>query len=596
MTNGEKSETIDVQKVIKSAITCLENGKLQEAEYMLRDILKVQPHNVSALHFMGMIFYQRKDHHIAIDYIRKALHFAPDYVDAYNNLGIVLQEIGDLDSAISCYQMAIKLNPNFVRAYHNVGTALKEKWQIDDAIMNYKRALQLDPNFAEAYNSLGDAFQDQGKLTEAEKCYRHALKIKPMHTYFHNLLLMMNYDSRYDTRTVLAEHRKFAEQYEKPLYPLHVSHKKSKNISKRLKIGYVSPDFRKHSVAYFIEPVLASHNRRQFEIFCYSDVLKEDEVTERMQRHADHWQRIAGISDEEVYHFIREHGIDILVDLAGHTANNRLLVFARKPSPVQVSWIGYPATTGLSTIDYKIVDAYTDPPGLTDTFYTEKLLRLPDSFFCYRPDDDSPIVGDLPALKSAHVTFGSFNYFSKVSEETADVWATILKALPDSRLVMKARNFADKTARRCAIDMFVGRGIAVERIEMMPMKSSFREHLDTYNSIDIALDTFPYNGTTTTCEALWMGVPVVTLSGKTHASRVGTSILSNIGLTDFIAHTPEEYIETAVDTARNISALKQLRESLRKKMAHSALCNKESFAINLEHAYRRIWIAWCKAH
>jgi protein O-GlcNAc transferase len=587
---------MDIQKAIKSAINCLEAGNLQQAEHEFKEILKVQPNNVSALHFIGVIYYQRKDYNTSIEYIRKAIHFGPNYVDAYNNLGIVLQEAGQIDLAIACYQKATELNPHFVRAYHNLGTALKEKWQIDEAIIHYQKALQLDPEFAEAYNSLGDALQDQGKLEEAEKCYRHALKIIPSPTYYDNLLFLMNYDPRYNAQAVLAEHKKFADLFEEPLRSSRVVPGNDRTISRRLKIGYVSPDFRKHSVAYFIEPVLAAHIRQQFEIFCYSDVPREDEVTMRIRANTDHWQSITGISDEKVAAIMREDGIDILIDLAGHSAHNRLLVFARKPAPVQASWIGYPNTTGLSSMDYRFVDGYTDPPGLTDPFYTEELIRLPGSFLCYQADTDSPIVEELPAIKSGHITFGSFNYFTKVSPDIVALWTAIMNAIPDSRLVMKSRNFSDRTTCKYAMSLFAKNDIAPERIELLPIKPSFAEHLGIYNRIDIALDTFPYNGTTTTFEALWMGVPVVTLSGNTHESRVGMSILSNIGLTDFIAHTDEEYIEIAVTTAKNTSFLKILRESLRERMTYSTLCDKNKFTKNLEHTYRQIWNKWCKKY
>ena len=268
-------------------------------------------------------------------------------------------------------------------------------------------------------------------------------------------------------------------------------------------------------------------------------------------------------------------------------------LFARKPAPVQVSWIGYPNTTGLSTIDYRIVDGYTDPPGLTDPFCSEKLIRLPESFLCYLPDKDSPVVGDLPAMKSGHITFGSFNYFPKVSRETVAVWTAILKAVPDSRLVMKTRNFADSATRRYAMDMFIGQGIAAERIELSSMKTSFEEHLNAYNRIDIALDTFPYNGTTTTCEALWMGVPVVTFAGNTHASRVGKSLLTNVGLPDLVAGTFEEYVPIAVNLAGDLKRLQALRGSLRETMRNSPLTDATRFVVNLENCYMEMWEEWC---
>jgi len=297
--------------------------------------------------------------------------------------------------------------------------------------------------------------------------------------------------------------------------------------------------------------------------------------------------------DEQATELVRRDGIDILVDLAGHTSGSRVLLFARKPAPVQASWIGYPATTGLSAMDYKIVDRYTDPPGMSDQFYTEKLIRLPDSFLCYLPEKDSPEVGMLPVLSSGHITFGSFNNFAKVSPEGIELWGRILKTITGSRLLMKAKSFSDRSTRSYVLDMFARKGIPAERIELVSMKRSFKEHLDTYTRIDIGLDTFPYNGTTTTCEALWMGVPIITLAGSTHASRVGMSLLTNIGLPELVASTDEEYVSSAVNLACDLTKLRSLRETLRGRVMHSPLTDTKRFILNLEHCYRTLWEHWC---
>jgi protein O-GlcNAc transferase len=583
---------MDIRKAVKSAIDDLQAGDVKQAELLFKEILRIQPNNISALHFIGVICYQRKDYDSAIKYIKRALQLGPDYVDAYNNLGSVLQEMGRLDEAVVCYKKAVELNPNFVRAYNNLATAFKEKWRLHDAILNYRKAIELCPDLAELYNGMANALQDQGRLEEAEVYYRQALKINPLHTYYDNLLFMMNYNARYDAQAVFSEHLRFAGQFEEPLRAYIVPHRNDATTSRRLRIGYVSPDFRRHSVAYFVEPVIASHNRKKSEVFCYSDVAVQDEVTVRIRRYADHWMSITGMSDEKAAELIRKDRIDILVDLAGHTANNRLLVFARKPAPVQVSWIGYPNTTGLSTIDYRLVDSYTDPPGLTDPFYTEKLIRMPDCFLCYMPDRNAPVIGGLPALKCGYVTFGSFNYFPKVSQETVAVWSAVLRALPDAHLVLKTRNFSDETTRRYAMEKFTRQGIAAERIELLSVKTSFGEHLNTYNRVDIALDTFPYNGTTTTCEALWMGVPVITFAGSTHASRVGVSLLSNVGLPGLVAGTSEEYVSIAVNLAGDLERLSALREGLRDRMAHSPLTDAKRLVISLENCYRKIWEKW----
>ena len=300
------------------------------------------------------------------------------------------------------------------------------------------------------------------------------------------------------------------------------------------------------------------------------------------------------MSDEKAAESIRNDGIDILVDLAGHTGNNRILLFVRKPAPVQVTWIGYLATTGLSSIDYRIADMYTDPPGMTEHFFTEKLLQLPESFVCYLPDKDSPNFSKLPALTAGHITFGSFNNFARISHEVISVWSKILQTVPNSRLILKAFNFYDSTTRQNIIDMFTQRGISSERIVLLPWEKS-PKHLESYNLVDIGLDTFPCNGGVTTCEAFWMGVPVITFAGTAYDSRVGISLLSNIGLPDLVAKTPDEYISIAVNLAKDLNRLQSLREKLRDMMSHSPLCDAKRFIDNLENAYRRIWENWCQS-
>ena len=339
--------------------------------------------------------------------------------------------------------------------------------------------------------------------------------------------------------------------------------------------------------------MLASHTHERFEIFCYSDVLAPDNVTERLQGYADRWHNIADMQDEEVAELVLKDGIDILVDLAGHTGNNRMLLFARKPAPVQVSWLGYPNTTGLSTMDYRFVDPYTDPHGLTDPFYTEKLLRLPESFLCYLPDENSPDVGYLPETVSGHITFGSFNIFTKMTEEVLALWADILKNIPNARLLLKTKSFSDKQICAKVMKIFSQKGIYSERVELLGHQEHFLKHLSLYNRIDIGLDTFPYNGTTTTCEALWMGVPVITLAGNNHASRVGVSLLTNTGLEDLIAKTHDEYVDIAVNLAADTRRLQKLRRNLRPMMKNSPLTDAKRFTDNLENSYRHMWEMWC---
>jgi protein O-GlcNAc transferase len=622
---------MNTKKLIKKALADYQAGNFQHAIHLLEKILKKLPNDAELLHFLGTLYAQSENYDLAIQHIKKSLQFNLGNADAYLALGILTQQKGLIEEAEYYYKKVIQMNANSVEAYSNLGIILKQKRQFNEAIACFYKAIQIDSNLIPvyydlagtlvdtmkldeainicnkilqintadvfAYYILGNILMTQGKLCEAEICFQRAIQINPYELKpYQAFLMLMSYSRKYSIHTIFNEHLKFARQFEEPLHSKISSYTNERTLDRKLKIGYVSPDFKSHSVAFFIEPVLLSHNRDLFEIFCYSDVSLPDEVTNRIKEYPDQWRNIVGISDEKVAKLVSEERIDILIDLAGHTGGvNRILLFAHKPAPVQVSWIGYPTTTGLSTIDYKIVDNFTDPLGMTEQFYTEKLLRLPEIFLCYLPPKDSPDVNILPALTRGYITFGSFNNYVKVTPEVITLWSRILKAVPNSRLIMKSHSFSDKTTCSHANSLFTSEGIEAERIELLQMVPSIRDHLMLYNQIDIGLDTSPYNGTTTTCEAMWMGVPVVTLAGDTPASRVGVSLLSNVGVKELIAKSYEEYVEIAVNLARNTQRLQLLRERIRDMMRSSPLCDAKRFTANLEIYYRQIWERWCKS-
>jgi protein O-GlcNAc transferase len=609
-------------------LTLQQEGRLDEAIDCYLKTLELNPSLTGIYYNLGTVFQDKRDFEKAERYYLEAVARNPDDADAHYNLANVLRESKKIDDALSHYQAALTLNPSFADAYNNMGSILSERRLFSDAVACFHKALRIDPNLSGVYNNLGLVFKeqgqfdkaieyfetalrmtpsfievlnnvagilfDQGRVTEAETILKKAIQISPLPVTYSSLLFAMHYNPSHSPQDVLAESVNFSKLFADSTIPGIFSHARDCAAGRRLRIGYVSPDFRRHSVAHFIEPVLSFHNREGYEIFCYSDVLHPDEVTRRMEGHAEQWRSITGIPDEEAAGLIRADRIDILVDLAGHTERNRMLVFARKPAPVQVSWIGYPATTGLQAMDYKIVDGYTDPSGLTEQFYTERLIRLPETFLCYRPVEDSPEIGESPCLTSGHITFGSFNNYPKVSSEVLLLWIKILKGVTGSRLVLKARSFVDKGVREALTGRFVGEGIEGGRIELLPWQSLRREHLDLYNRIDIALDTFPYNGATTTCEALWMGVPVIAIAGGSHASRVGMSILSNIGLPDFVAEDEEGYVRKAVNLAHDTARLLKLRKSLRDMMLSSPLMDARLFTANLESSYKWMWNTWCE--
>lgn len=524
----------------------------------------------------------------AVTHYEHSLSLRED-VAARNNLGNALAALGRIDQAAIHFERVVSLVPEHASARSNLGLIFLQRGRLTEAAAHFEKAIALQPDFAQAHNNLGLTRQTQGQVDQALAHYHRALALRPDYADAHsNMLLALNYQSS-DPAEVFAAHQNFSKRWESALAVSASQFPNDRSPERRLRVGYVSSDFRQHSVSHFIGPVLKSHNRDHFEIFCYNSHSHEDDVTAQLKVLADHWRRVAGVPDEIVARQIRNDQIDILVDLNGHTANNRMLVFARKPAPVQVTWLGYPNTTGLSAMDYRITDGYADPVGTTEQFYSETLVRLPETFSCYQPPQDAPPVSELPAREKGHVTLGSFNHQAKLSPEVMTVWAKLLRAIPGSRLVLKNTSLGDAAVQRAVREVFATSGVASERLELLGLDPSRVVHLARYRHMDIGLDPFPYNGATTTCEALWMGVPVVTLAGRTHAGRVGVSQLNNLGLTELIGDTPEAYIDTVVRLASDLERLSQLRREMRSRMVVSPLTDARRFTHNLENAYRAMW-------
>lgn len=591
--------------------------------------LTLEPQFAEAHNNLGNVFILQGSLIEAVACFQRALSLNPNYVNAYKNLGIALNELGKFAEAIHCYQRALGLNPNNAEVYHHLGKVFKNLAKFTEAEACYQRALELNPTSPDAYNDLGNTLQEEGKFLEAETCFRHALaldatfgeayhnlgnllkdhgmleeaiklyrqalQIKPMGVTQSGLLFTLNYVSSYDRATLFSEHQQFNHQYVLPLAHLIKPHLNQRNPGRKLKIGYVSPDFHRHSVAYFIESLLTQHDHQQFEFYYYYNNRKNDEVTQRLQSLADHWFTCIGLSDEALAERIRQDQIDILVDLAGHTGNNRLLVFAQQPAPVQVTYLGYSNTTGLTTIHYRLTDNYTDPEGVADKFSSEQLIRLPGSYFCYQPPAISnPLPNQrLPVIQNGYLTFGSFNNYAKLSLSIIAIWAQLLRLVPDSKLLVKARSLNHTATQQACQERFAKLGIPADRLILTGYAPTMTDHLSLYNQVDIALDSFPYNGATTTCETLWMGVPVVTLVGETHVARMGLSILSAVGLTELIASTEEEYLTICLKLANNIDDLQNLRANIRARMKASPLMDAPIFTRHLEEAYRQMWERWC---
>jgi predicted O-linked N-acetylglucosamine transferase (SPINDLY family) len=605
-------------------------GKLDEAIAASRAALKLKPDDPATHNNLGNAFYSqgnwddagacyRRALELNVDYAEahnnlgnahaalgrfetaivsycRALELKPDFAEGYNNLGNAYSALRRLDDAVACYRRALELKPALAEAHTHLGVALKEQGRLSEAAAACRRAVELRPDYAEGYNNLGNVLKDQGRPSEATACYRQALDLKPDYVATHsNLLFALQYCSDVTPVKLAGAHAEFDRRHASHAprlsrTPSVESAQSSTRIAASrlpLRLGFVSPDLGRHPVGYFLVGVLENLDPTEFETVCYCDRVVKDDLTNRLQAAANRWHDTFGLSDERLAEQIHAEPIDILFDLAGHTAHNRLLAFARHPVPIQMTWAGYVGTTGLAAMDYLLADRYQVPPR-ADSYYRERVLRMPDGYVCYDAPAYAPAVGPLPALDRGEVTFGCFNNPAKITSSVVEVWAEILRRLPRARMLLKFKGWDDFDVAQHFRDLFVAGGIDPTRLEFLG-GSPHAELLATYNRIDLALDTFPYNGGLTTCEALWMGVPVVTFPGETFAGRHSLSHLSTAGLTETIAKDLEEYVKLAVSLATNLPRLAALRVGLRQQMARSPLCDAKRFAQNLSALLRGLW-------
>ena len=571
------------------------NGKLglhAEAAEALRQTVTLQPNHAEARYNLGIALREMGQHAEASQEFLAVIELKPKHAEAWNSLAHAFMALGQMEDAANAFERALLLDPGRPDWHSNLGFVYQMRGQLEEAIRCFRTAQRFRPSLTSIYQNLGSVLCAQGKHQEAIDSLRTGLRLNPSDAATRsNLLLTLNYLPNQNPETILQEHRAWGEQQGRPTVQRTV-HANSRDPDRRLRVGYVSPDFRSHSVACFIEPLLADHDAAQIEAFCYADIARPDDVTARLKTLAAQWRDTTRLTDAQLADLVRADNIDILVDLSGHTAGSRLRVFAYKPAPVQVTYLGYPNTTGLPAIDYRLTDAIADPVS-QDVFYTEKLVRLPGCFLCYQPPTDSPAVAPLPAAATGTITFGSFNNLAKINADVIVAWARIVTSVPGSRLLVKNPSLTDPPTRERYYEMFAEQGLPRERIDLTGNTPTRAEHLAMYGRVDIALDTFPYNGTTTTCEALWMGVPVVTLAGQIHASRVGASLLTSIRKQAWIATETENYIALAKKMAGDIEALKQLRSALREDLRTSAVCEPLAFARKVERAYREMWREWC---
>lgn len=614
----------DAQALNELGMVLGDLGRFSEAASALRQALAIQPRFPQALHNLGMALMELGDTEAAAQSFRETLALAPRIALVHADLGEALLRLGRHVEAEASYRRAATLEPASAAAHFGIANALRRQARFADAELEYRRALKLDDKHVDAYCMLavalaelgrfGEAqqsleaalhvdprsylahancaqlFMATGRLDEAEAMFRRALELRPnAPENFSNLLYMLNFAPGRGLAVLGAEHAEFGRRF---LQPLLRNHPNAPDPERPLRIGYVSGDFRRHSVAFFLEPVLASHDRTRYEVTCYHTYAISDATTQRLRGLAGRWRDVFALNDEALAALVREDAIDILVDLAGHTGGNRLLAFARKPAPVQATWLGYPTATGLPSIDFRITDARVDDLDVAPG-ESERPARLATSYFCYTGPGEEAATAPPPALASSRITFGSFNNLTKVSARTMALWSRVLQAVPRSRLLVKSKPLADAQVRAEVEQRFAASGVPAARLALHAQQAGLAEHLAAYREVDIGLDTFPYNGATTTCEALWMGVPVVSLRGATHASRMGDSILSAAGLADFVCRGEDEFVAKCVAVAADLPALASLRDGLRPRLLASPLADAVRSTRDLENAYRGMWRSWC---
>ena len=567
-------------------------GDFEDAFAAYHHALRVDPALVEAYANLGHLSQQLHKLPEAISAFRQVIALTPKQASAHNNLGIALLANGQVDEAISACRQAAQLQPNNALIHNNLGNALKEKNLWDEAFAAYQRAIQLNPEHSLALNNLANVYKDRGEIEEALEIFRRAVKIPDIPATIHsNYLAVLQYSAETTLASLADAHREYDKRHAEPLRAGWQKHTNIPEPNRVLRLGFVSLHFRFHPVGHFLVRLLENLDRQRFQIICYSDRPYADEMNARLRACAAEWQEVQADSDEQLAERIRGDRIDILFDLAGHTAGNRLLVFARKPAPIQITWLDYVGTTGLSAIDYILADPHEIPPE-AEAGYREKVLRLPEDYICFDPPVMAPPVGPLPAIEKGYITFASFNIPAKTTPLTIETWSRVLHEIPTARLILKNQGFADPSVTARYRDLFAKQGVTAERISFQGW-SPQSEILASYNEVDIALDTLPYNGGLTTCEALWMGVPVITCPGEIFASRHGLSHLHAAGFVDTIARDPDDYVKLAVELSCDLQKLAALRATLRLRVASSPLRDGPRFAGHFTKLIDDVWRQWC---
>lgn len=609
--------------LLQSASDHLRSGRTREAIQDCETLLAVDPKNAAAVHTLGLARYRDGEVALALELLQRSIHLDSHVPDFHNNLGCVFDQLGRLTDAESCFRRAIALKPGFLPARRNIAASLEQQGRLVEALEKLDEILTIDPAFGDAHAGRASVLQGLYRFTEALEAFRLAAKLRPDHLFARrgivscldalgrldeligtaretvalfpasasdhsDLIQILHYDANTSPVQLLEEARRWDAKHAVSAGESFTEHANEPTGWRRLRIGYSSPDFRDHPLGRLFMPVLSSHDRQAFEIFCYSDVPRPDRWTSQLQSLSDHWHDTSRVSDGDLAKRINADRIDILVELAGHFPRNRLRMLSWRPAPVQISALAYMGTTGVRSVAYRITDCHSDPQGVTDHQSSEELIRLPQCAFCYAPPDDAADVAPLPAGVNGFVTFASFNRLCKMTDPVLAAWAKILAQTGNSRLALPASAIEHATfIERC--EHF---GISRTRLDLIG-RSDRTNYFRACSRVDIALDPFPFNGSITTCDMLWMGVPVITLAGNSFASRRGVSHLRNVGMDELIAASTKEYVGKAVSLASDRARLSEMRQSLRLRMAESPLTDRLLFTRNLETAYRAVWARWC---
>lgn len=568
-------------------------GQLERAIAAATEAAKLDPGELKHHHQLGLALSSCLRDAEAVRAFDEALRIDPRHAPTLSARGALLIRLGRRDEARTTLEAALAVDPTQAGTENNLATLHMDQGRFVEARAHFERAVSLAPGFGGAWSNLASLCKHEGKLQDAIACYQRAISASPNDADIHsNYLLSLHYAAGISATELLAAHRAWGDKHASVALR-RPSQKRRLDSERPLRIGYVSGDFRTHSVASFLEPIFACHDQKNFLVFAYAEVRKPDETTERLKRLTYGWRSTLGVSDDAAAAQVEADEIDILIDLGGHTDGSRLGIAARKPAPIQLSYLGYPNTTGMRAIDYRLTDGFADPSGQTDPADDPRIL-IPSGFLCYQAPQDLPPVAPCPHLAKGYITFGSFNTAVKITQEQLALWARILQNVPGSRLLLKSMSFVSEGSREAYRSALVQLGISADRIEIVGWDPERRGHLTRYRDVDIALDTFPYDGTTTTCEALVMGVPVVTLAGTSHHSRVGVSLLSRVGCPELIADSPEAYVTIATQLASDSARMTSLRTGLRERALRGSLCDRAQFIGELEAILRELWRAHCE--